>query len=156
MPNRRIATKENGEVRIVLSDLESGALDYVAKASGMTTGEWVDYTLSDLETGSKSAHIRQRVVESLYASIVFSQRAEELTPALGLELASQCNDEDFKRTLAMAETHASIDFGGFRLTTGTDENGNVAFFFRNLLADCSHLIISAPMTPEEWQGRVAA
>jgi predicted DNA-binding ribbon-helix-helix protein len=137
------------------------SIDWLATQKGVKWAElareWATFgTHGPMKDDNLTRIIRAAAIQSLLAETIFAEWADMHATLSGPLWASlgTCNDESFDYALQQAESvEGHMDFGGFELHAGVSEFGNVTFYVRNNLRDCSHCIISTPIPYADWARR---
>lgn len=141
---------------VALDEASWATIDWLAKRQGKTSRQWCEQTLAATPNpGNITALLRQHALDRLLHETIYQERAEAMSDPqpVGFSLAGVCNDADFNEAVGNALIEGSCDLTSVRVLAGIDEHGQVAFYVRNLLAECDHMVISTPFRPEEWLDR---
>jgi predicted DNA-binding ribbon-helix-helix protein len=129
------------------------AVDLVSERRGMKWAQWArEVLLADPDTDNKTGAVRAAAMQAVMEEVFRQERADQLGEftTVGFRLAGQCDDEQFAQSMAEAHIEGEADYIGFKVRSGIDEHGCVAFWIENGLRDGAHVVIPTPFKPEQW------
>lgn len=138
---------------IRLDEATWAAVDLAAKRQGVKWTQWARAVLAaDPDTDNKTGAVRAAAMQAVMEEVFRQERADQLAgfTTVGFRLAGQCDDEQFAQSLAEAHIEGEADYIGFKVRSGIDENGCVAYWIENGLRDGVHVVIPTPFKPEQW------
>jgi predicted DNA-binding ribbon-helix-helix protein len=134
------------------------AIDWLADQKGV---KWAELAREWLMIGTRGPQkddnltriIRSSAMAALLNETIFAERAEMYASAGPIQMSmGQCSDQDFEHALEQCQRieFQNDDFGGFGVTIGNNEFGKATIYIKNQLKFGSNLIISLPISAEEW------
>ena len=134
-------------------------IDWLAEQRGVKWGnlarEWVAMGTHGIDAETNVTKIiRSSAMWELSNETIFNDRADMHAAAgpVWRALGMIYSDDHMSQALDGAERldGRDVDFGGFQLSAGLSEFGNVTFYIRNAVRDQPHIVISTPFSSAEW------
>lgn|GEM_PF-6483383 len=149
---QRQFVKDGQKKGITLDASTWRGIDWIAEQQGVKWADLARAWIAERPTEQNMTRaVRAGMIDTLMAYPIFEERAQQMDEQsdrfdpLRERLQEVHQDEAFTYALEQAEKHGQVfghyPFGGFNITTGVSEFGNVTFYIENGVKGCPNAII---------------